>query len=725
MSEGVKHDFVVFSDDWGRHPSSCQHLFRRIIREHRVLWVNTIGLRAPKADRFTLFRGVEKLREWSKPLKEVTPNLHVLSPAMLPVFGEGKVAEWNKRMTVRAIRRAMRDLGMCKPIVWATVPTAVDFVGQLNESAAAYYITDDYSLWPGGDAEKIARADRELTQKSDVVFACSEPLAASHRALNERVVLLPHAVDFEHFSSPKSEPVELKDIPHPRACFFGLIYEKIDLESLYELATAKPELQLVMIGPVKTDVSKLAGLSNVHFLGAVAYEKLPAYLQAMDLFVVPYVPDEEIKASGPLKIRECLAVGRPTVVRSLPDLESLGDVVYLYGERGEFVRTVEKAMNEQRLGGEDRVRSETWEKRVETIMTTLAEVGAAKAAVELPEDDVFISGSAGNWSSYLEQKFEATVFHDPRWGEVMADAYGNRPFYLTAVRGEKIVGVLQLVEQKSAVFGSHLTSLPYFDSAGILAEDEQAVRSLLAAAGRVRQDRKVRWAELRQTAVIDTELPTRTDKVTMQLDLPADSETLWNGLDAKVRNQVRKARSAGFEMVIGGMELLDEFMGVYVRNMRDLGSPPHHRRFFQSILDHFPEAVKIFIVRSGSAAVAGSFTLIDRGVMRVPWAASDWRLKKDCPNMLLYWSMLEAACAEKLKTFDFGRSTREAGTWRFKKQWGSLEVPLYWQYLLGGSETLPELRPDSGKYRLMVSAWRKLPVSLAGKLGPWIIRKLS
>jgi glycosyltransferase involved in cell wall biosynthesis len=375
VNDSQRYDFVVFSDDWGRHASSCQHLFSRIGREHRVLWVNTIGLRGPKTDGFTFFRGVEKIRSWVKPLQQVSRDFWVLSPVMLPVFGDGFVAGVNRAMVVGAIRMAMRKMGMRRPIFWTTVPTAIDYVGKLDESAVVYYVTDDYHLWPGGNAEKIIQADRELTKKSDLIFPCSEPLEKNHRNEKARTVLLQHAVDFEHFSSTKPEPAELAKIPRPRACFFGLIYEKIDLESLRELAMARPGIQLVMIGPVGTDVSRLEGLANVHFLGAKPYTELPAYLQAMDCFVVPYVPDEEIKASGPLKIRECLAVGKPVVVRALPDLESLGDVVELYRRREDFVSAVDRAMGDERVQERrDRVRGETWESRVETIMRELAGV---------------------------------------------------------------------------------------------------------------------------------------------------------------------------------------------------------------------------------------------------------------------------------------------------------------------------------------------------------------
>lgn len=373
--EEKRYAFVVFSDDWGRHASSCQHLFERIGGEHRVLWVNTIGLRGVKADGFTFFRGMEKIRSWLKPMKKVGEDFYVFSPVMLPIFGEGWIAKIHRRLVGVEIRRAMRRMGMEGAILWTTVPTAVDFVGRLGERGVVYYVTDDYHLWPGGDAAKIVRADRELTEKSDLIFACSEVLEDTHRNEKAKTVLLPHGVDFEHFSTLKPEPEELRAIPRPRICFFGLIYEKIDLALLREFALVRPGVQMVMIGPIGTDVSRLEGLANVHFLGAKSYAELPAYLQGMDCFIVPYVSDEETKASGPLKIRECLAVGKPVVARAIPNLEGFGDVVELYGRSEDFVGAVDRALGDGRVEERrERVRGETWESRVETIMRALTEV---------------------------------------------------------------------------------------------------------------------------------------------------------------------------------------------------------------------------------------------------------------------------------------------------------------------------------------------------------------
>jgi len=697
-------DFVVFSDDYGRHPSSCQHLFNRIGRNHRVLWVNSLGLRAARPDRFTLLRGLEKLRRWYRPLRQIGPTFWVLDPPMLPVAGTSAVARANARWTAGRIRRTLRRLGFHRPILWTTVPTARDYIGRLGESMVVYYVTDDYSLWPGGNAESIRRADRGLARRADLIFACSQLLADRHQNARAKPILLPHAVDRDHFQTPRSEPEDIKSVPHHRACFFGSIYEKIDLDLLRELARTRPNLHLVLIGPVKVDLNGVAELPNVRVLGPKSYDELPAYLQAMDIFVVPYVPDEQIRASGPLKIRECLALGKPTVAPVLPDLEPFADVLHLYGPREAFTEKVRMALADVRPPEvlRDRVRADTWDARVETIFASLDTV-----------DD------------YLARNSEASLFHDPQWGHVFQTAYGCRPIYLTARRNGRVVGAVQLIEQRSRIFGSHLCSLPYFDAAGILADDPEAEKDLLAQTRGLVRRRKLRWAQLRQRRRLADLPAVREDKVDLRRALPADPDRLWQDLDPKVRNQVRKARSMNLAAQSGGKDLIREFYGVYVRNMRDLGSPPHSRKFFEAIIESFNSVVKLFVVRLNSVPLAAAFTLRDRDTVCVPWAASDARYKDRCPNMLLYWTLLEYACRIGATCFDFGRSTRGSGTWRFKKQWNAEEFPLYWHFLPAHrGEKLP-MEPESSRYGTLIRVWKKLPVPLVRRLGPLLISELS
>ena len=339
--------------------------------------------------------------------------------------------------------------------------------------------------------------------------------------------------------------------------------------------------------------------------------------------------------------------------------------------------------------------------------------------------EVTVAEQMPDWDGFLRDRPDATIYHDPRWGELMLRAYGNRPVYLTARRNGKISGVLQLAEQKSRLFGSHLCSLPYFDAAGILADDAPSTIALVDAARGLIDDRRVEWVELRHFEAVDDSIPARTDKVTMHLALPDSQEELWDSFKTKVRTKVRRAEKNDVSIDAGKEQYVDDFYDVYTRTMRDLGSPPHNRRFFRLLAELFAQEMETFVVRMDGQPVAASLILIGGTTLHVPWSGTDLKLRNMNINMVLYWTMLSHACKGGLKRFDFGRSTRDSGTYVFKKQWGSEEVPLTWQFLLPAGRELPDLSPDSPKYRMMVSCWKKLPLWATRMLGHRIISRLS
>ena len=280
-------------------------------------------------------------------------------------------------------------------------------------------------------------------------------------------------------------------------------------------------------------------------------------------------------------------------------------------------------------------------------------------------------------------------------GLIHREVYGNRPSYLTARRGGRVVGVLPLVLQKSMLFGTHLCSVPWFDSAGVLADDPAAESALLAAAAEVRQRTGAKWVELRQRKPLAADLPARADKVTLELALPADPDVLWKALKAKVRNLVRKPQKEGLATVRGRAELLGDFYAIYLRTMRNLGSPPHALRFFRRLCDAFGEQVGIFVTRRDAQPLAAGLTLRDGPVVRLPWAGSDWRFRSTSANMQLYWEMIADACRGVATTFDFGRSTRNGGTYAFKRQWGAEEVPLTWEFRSRPASNFPSSAPTA------------------------------
>jgi FemAB-related protein (PEP-CTERM system-associated) len=327
------------------------------------------------------------------------------------------------------------------------------------------------------------------------------------------------------------------------------------------------------------------------------------------------------------------------------------------------------------------------------------------------------------WNEYVLRHSDATGYHEWAWRDVFQRAFGCQVLYFAARRGPEIVGVLPTVFLDSWLFGRALVSLPFLNYGGVLADDDHAARALLAAAIAAARELGCRHVEMRHFHRQFADLPCKRHKVTMRLPLRQPSG-LWEHLDRKARNQVRKAQKSGLIYRQGGSELLGSFYAVFARNMRDLGTPVYSSRLFAEVLGAFPDRARIHVVAHDSTPVAAGLTFETNGTVEIPWASSVRDFSALCPNHLLYWNALDDAAARGCSTFDFGRSTPHEGTYKFKEQWRAQPVPLYWEYgLLDGGE-LPNTSPTNPKFRLAIATWKRLPLAVANRIGPRIAQAI-
>ncbi|MFZ1803537.1 MAG: FemAB family XrtA/PEP-CTERM system-associated protein [Nitrospira sp.] len=327
----------------------------------------------------------------------------------------------------------------------------------------------------------------------------------------------------------------------------------------------------------------------------------------------------------------------------------------------------------------------------------------------------------GVWDRYVCDHSEGTGYHLMAWRQVIERTFGHCTVYLMAQdhRGE-IRGVLPLVFLKSSLFGQFLVSVPYFNYGGVLADGEQSRSALVEAAVIAAKELGATHIELRHADEAKLPWPCKDHKVSMRLDLPSHFDELMKAFPPKLRSQVRRGEKEGMTVQMGGLDLLDDFYAVFARNMRDLGTPVYGKYFFADILHTFPKDAKICAVRLGADTVAAGLVYGFRQTLEIPWASSDRRFAKLAPNMLLYGSLLKYACEQGYRVFDFGRSTKDSGTYRFKEQWGAKPVQLHWYYWLRDGGPLPELNPQNPKYTLAIRVWQQLPVPVTTTIGPWI-----
>jgi glycosyltransferase involved in cell wall biosynthesis len=371
---------VVFADDWGRHPSSCQHLIRRLQSDHKILWVNTIGTRSPKANAFTIFRGVEKIKSWFRGIRQVSDSMWVIDAPMLPFIGNWLARKVNQMIVSFVIKRAMRVAGIVSPTLITTLPHVAWLIGDLGQKHTVYYCTDDYSQWPEAERDALMEAERDLQARADLALAVSDRLVERNRAV-AKSVHFPHAVDYDHFSTVRQTDVhtEIAGLPAPRIGFFGLIYEKLDFELLEQVAQHFSDGSLIMIGPIDYRPEAISQLSNVHFVGRKSYETLPAWLAGLDVLLMPYVKDEMIRQSSPLKLKECLATGLPTLCVDLPEARKAEPYVRVAKDNAEFIVILSEVLRDKQLSTtpEERqafVHNDTWDARAKELRRILDEL---------------------------------------------------------------------------------------------------------------------------------------------------------------------------------------------------------------------------------------------------------------------------------------------------------------------------------------------------------------
>ncbi len=330
-----------------------------------------------------------------------------------------------------------------------------------------------------------------------------------------------------------------------------------------------------------------------------------------------------------------------------------------------------------------------------------------------------------DWDEYVDAHAEVTAYHRAAAVSIGAKAFGLRTTFLTA-RGADgaIVGILPLVEQSSMLFGRFISSVPFFTYGGVLADNHDVALALANRAAELARERRAKHLELRHTGPIaGSSFQERLDKVSMVLPLPATEDGLSKALGSKLRSQIRRAERENPQIVWGGAELIPEFYSVFAASMHELGTPVYPQSFFE-IAAPALNGMAVLVCRVGASAEAAAIVVRHGTRIEVPWAAASATAKKGAINMRMYWELLRYSIEKGAQSFDFGRSTVDAGTYRFKAQWGAQPMQLHWHYWLPDAMEIPKLNQSNPKYALAANLWRKMPLWCANLLGPLIVRNL-
>lgn len=306
---------------------------------HRVLYVDSIGLRPPRRGGSDRSRLLRRLRQGLRPPRRVRGNVWVWSPLVLP----GARAAWQIRLNRWTLNLGLRLcrlwLRMRADWLWTYNPLTLQIVDPAPYRRLIYHCVDAIQAQPDMPAVSIDAWEQRLCRRADIVFVTSPHLLERHRRHNPRTIFHPNVADAEHFGRAMAKdlpvPVEIERLPRPRLGFIGAISAyKLDLSMLAALARRHPAWTFVLIGPVGegdpgTEVGDLEALENVHLLGPRSYAELPACLKGLDVALLPLRLNAYTRAMFPMKFFEYLAAGLPVVATAIDALRPFRDVAVI------------------------------------------------------------------------------------------------------------------------------------------------------------------------------------------------------------------------------------------------------------------------------------------------------------------------------------------------------------------------------------------------------------
>ena len=344
----MMRDLIVFGEDWGGLPSSTQHLIRELTPIQKTVWVNSIGLRRPRFNWHDFKRIIKKLAVKSNDIKTklltTRADFHIINPYTIPapkLQFERKIAS---KMISFQVNSLLKKLSVKHPVLWTSLPTAVDATDYIEHHALVYYCGDDFSHLAGVDHETVFEHEQKLVSKADLIITASPKLAERFPSHKTRV--LTHGVDYQLFTRPTEKATDLFSDGRPIAGFYGSISEWLDLDLIKNTAERMPDWHFVFIGKAVIDVSKLDALDNIHFLGERSHESLPSYSQHWTASLLPFVNNPQIEFCNPLKLREYLATGRPVISTPLPALAPYKDYVHTVSNTEQLVFALKSVADE-------------------------------------------------------------------------------------------------------------------------------------------------------------------------------------------------------------------------------------------------------------------------------------------------------------------------------------------------------------------------------------------
>jgi len=328
------------------------------------------------------------------------------------------------------------------------------------------------------------------------------------------------------------------------------------------------------------------------------------------------------------------------------------------------------------------------------------------------------------WDRFVHNSEGSLFFHQTRWLDHIRINFKHRPFYLYTKRDGEITGILPLHQVKSAIIGLVMVSAPYAVYGGIVANEEEDWMRLLDASKDLARRMNIKYIEYRNLEENNADLPSNDLYHTFIGDIPENEDDCLKKIPRKSRASARQGRDKFGLKFIQDNSLINEFYDLFVLNKRSLGSPVFSRNYFKYLMDIFDGNIFINCVTYEEKVVSAVMSFVYKDMILPYYSGSDKRYERYNTNNFQYWKLMEWACKRGYKYFDFGRSRKGTGAFKFKMNMGFTPKQLNYQFYFPKEGSIPNLNPSNPKLDLPKKIISKIPVSIAKVIGPLLIRHI-
>lgn len=327
------------------------------------------------------------------------------------------------------------------------------------------------------------------------------------------------------------------------------------------------------------------------------------------------------------------------------------------------------------------------------------------------------------WDRFVMACPDATFFHRAGWKAVIERAFGHKTWFYYAESDGEIIGVLPLAQIKSALFGHSLCSLPFCVYGGVASHDATARALLTLAAQQLAESLKAGYLEMRNLEPQNPDWISKNLYFTFRKEIDPIEENNMLAIPRKQRAMVRKGIKENLQGEID--QDVDRFFYAYSNSVHHLGTPVFSKKYFRILKEVFGSDCEILTITQNAEVIAGVLSFYFRDEVLPYYGGGTTRARAVAGNDFMYWELMKRACARGIRVFDFGRSKAGTGAFDFKKNWGFTAQPLHYEYQLYTLSELPENNPLNPRFRLFINLWRRMPISVANFVGPFLVKNLG